>query len=221
MGLINKLFGRDKSARNSVPASGFEDSDSTTDSEGPKSAPRRELVQVVLRDTMRKHGIPSDWIDCRILSVVSKRSTPGMHVQLLVRKGDETLLTYVHAFQASFLTEIERFDSNASDWMLSLCWQFEGNGVTQKDMPNPALWTSSRPSAPGALGGVAAPADATGILGEDSQSDDDELSQDLAALFAIRDAALTGTAPLEDEGHADFEATRPGEDPPPSVRKKR
>ena len=85
---------------------------------------RRELVQVVLRDTMRKHGIPSDWIDCRILSVQTRQLKAGMHVQFVVRQGDEQLLNYVHAFQDSFWEEILKFEPQAREWLFSVAWQF-------------------------------------------------------------------------------------------------
>ena len=74
MQLIKKIFGKGPGPEPG-PASEsaqFHESEPTTGSgSGSRNATHRELVQVVLRDSMRRHGIPSAWIDCRILSVVS------------------------------------------------------------------------------------------------------------------------------------------------------
>ena len=213
MGLIKKLFGRDNATQPGAPVSSqFHESETTTE-QGSKNAPRREMVHVVLRDTMRKHGVPSDWIECRILSVMSRSAMAGMHVHLVVRKGDATLLTYVHAFQTSFRSEIERFDPHAPDWLLSVAWQFEGNDSALAAMPNPQDWTA------GDLSGADGK-DAAALVGQEQQ-DQEDVSEDLAALFAIRDAALSGVAPDATGGHVDFQPTQPGEGEEPAAPGKR
>jgi len=193
MGLLKKFFGGEKAAPASVlPSSQFHESEATTTEQGSKNAPRRELVQVVLRDTMRRHGIPSDWIDCRILSVVSRSSMSGMHVHLIVRQGHDRLLNYIPAFQGSFMSAIQKFEPRVQDWLFSLSWQFDGISEGKyPQMPDPHSWTAAGP-------------------GREARNDDAEpdaeVMEDLKALFAIRDAALK--VPPAD--HADFEPTRPG-----------
>lgn len=228
MGLLKRLFGNRDGARagNGLPPSSFDDSE-VTSGLSAKNAPRRELVQVVLRDTMRRHGIPSDWIECRILSVMSKRRGPGIHAQLVVRHGDDRLVTYVHAFQESFLQEIEKFDPKADEWIFSLSWQFEGKPLTSnRQMPPPSTWgkEGARPAAP-AQEAAARPAKApvAAPVPEPASAEDAELEQDLKALFAIRDAVLKDTGADED-GHPEFAPTQPGfteEDLPASGRKRR
>jgi hypothetical protein len=143
MGLMKRIFGAGDRAPATSRTSGFRDSIATTELGPSRNAPRRELVQVVLRDTMRKHGIPTDWIDCRILSVVTHQHKPGMHVQFVVRHGDEQLLPYLHAFQASFWQEIERFEPKVKQWLFSVGWEFHvepGRGFSP--MPNPSAWAA-------------------------------------------------------------------------------
>ena len=188
MGLLNKIFKRGDSQ-----STQFHESDSEP-GEGSKNAPRRELVHVVLRDTMRQHGIPTDWIDCAILSVVNATTTTGMHVHLIVRNGHDRLLTYIPAFQSSFMAAITKFEPRVSDWLLSLSWQFEGMANTRwEPMPDPKVW---------ARGGAAATAGA-------AASEEDDVEEDLKALYAIRDAAMKGDA-RPPPGHTDFQPTRPG-----------
>jgi hypothetical protein len=247
MQLIKKLFGRPPA---SVPGPGpetsqFHESETTTE-QGSRNAPRRELVQVVLRDTMRRHGIPSSWIDCRILSVVSRSSMSGMHVQLIVRDGVDRLLNYVPAFQGSFMDEIARFDPRVDDWLFSLAWQFQNFNGVNATMPDPGVWAGATvpaalaPSAPPVAAPPAAdnsrqkppvpprstpapmPAAATRPPRPPAtQAEDAEVMEDLQALFAIRDAAMRA-APGQEQ--PDFQPTQPGADEsaaPPEPGKRR
>ena len=242
MQLIKKLFGRPSGATSGPESAQFHESETSTEI-GSRNAPRRELVQVVLRDSMRRHGIPSAWIDCRILSVVSRNSKTGMHVQLIVRDGADRLLTYVPAFQGSFMQEISRFDPRVDEWLFSLSWQFHPlPSAGGSAMPNAALWTvPSQPVplpvaqvAPVAPPGVvasaqtAAPPMATpaplptsaGVVSVApsapvvDRAGDQEVLEDLQALYAIRDEAMRHGRPgrAGPAGEQDFEATRPGTD---------
>lgn len=188
MGLMKKIFGGGATTTGtaSVPAaaSQFQDSHTTVDQAKARNAPRRELVQVVLRDTMRKHGVPSDWIDCRILSVMTRQHKAGMHVQFLVRNGDEQLLHYVHAFQESFWEEILKFEPQAHEWLFSVAWQFYGKAVRGfAPMPDPGSW-AGEPGAPRPEVRDTQP----------HHEEAEDLASDLQALYAIRDAALAQPA---------------------------
>jgi hypothetical protein len=176
MGLLKKLFGGARAAGDTQPASSqFHESETTAQQAGSANAPRRELVQLVLRDTMRKHSIPSDWMDCRILSVVTRKRVSGMHVQFIVSKGQTRLMDFVHAFQESFWEEIEKFEPRARDWLFSLAWQFDGPAPRARRPKSEAgEW----------LDGDTQPPEETA----------DELRSDLQALYAIRDEALKQSA---------------------------
>jgi hypothetical protein len=249
MQLIKKLFGKPQTIGVGPESVQFHESDSGF---GPESrnAPRRELVQVVLRDVMRRHGIPSAWIDCRILSVINRNSRPGLHVQLIVRDGIDRLLTYVPAFQTGFMEEIVRFDPGVEDWLFSLSWQFYNLGKLGNGMPDSAAWAGTTTGAAAlatAPARVCKPTVAPGVVQRDVSASrqtaatapaphvpranpavtrtstpppamdpaaDDDLMDDLQALYAIRDAALGQgrPAPTGPSGEKDFESTHPGAD---------
>lgn len=183
MGLFKRLLGRGSSAsRVSGADEPFDDSDNDSQGSTREQAPRRELVQVVLRDTMRKHGIPSDWMDCRILSVSMNKRQVGMHVQFIVRQGEDRLMPFVHAFQDTFWQELEKFEANPRTWLLSVAWQFDGPGTTGQVAAAEGWEDDTQPPAE-----------------EDTQppqEDEQALASDLQALYAIRDAALSEPAPL-------------------------
>lgn len=238
MGWLKKILrnGEEGASRRGTPTSQFHESESTTeddDDDGEsRNAPRRELVQVILRDTMRKHGIPSDWIDCRILTTVSRSGRPGLHVNFVVRDAHERLLGYVFAFQDSFEKELARFEPRSRDWVLGIGWEFIEHNLGGITMPDPLSWTRQGADvqhAPLASMGSRKPvrpnddfpptADPAAL---EAAKTEEEIQDDLQALFAIRDAALAEAggrklqAPAKREG-PDFEPTQPFKDSGPKT----
>ena len=219
MGLIGKIFGGGKERDASGSTQFHESEPDSSDEEGSRNAPRRELVQVVLRDAMRKHGIPSDWIECRMLSSVNKVGRQGLHVNFVVKQAHDRLLAYVFAFQDSFERELQRYEPRARDWLLSIGWEFVGFNAAE--MPDPRTWAQSGPapltpmpafSGQRKSGAAFAPT-------EDPDSEppksDDDVQRDLQALFAIRDAALAdaaGKRGTPQPGQEDFQPTQPSPD---------
>jgi hypothetical protein len=198
MGLLNKIFRPDAKGDSVLPATRFQDSGDEEDSNEARTAVRRELVQVTLRETMRRHAIPSDWLEVRMLPVVRSKGGSGMHVQLVVKHGQGSLLTYIPSFQSSFMAEIEKFEQRAWDWLFSISWQFAGiTSTSSGEQPDSGEWQMGR----GVTTAPAAPGAKPSAL--DKAQIDDDVAQDLKALFAIRDAALQGEA-------TGFEPTRPG-----------
>jgi hypothetical protein len=206
MGLLNKIFkGPDKAGPDSVPPTGtrFEESDDHDDDALERETSRRELVKLVLRESMRRHAVPSDWIDCRMLPVVTSKRKTGVHVQLIVKQGQASLLGYIPAFQSSLMAEVEKYDPRAWDWLLSISWQFDGiTAMTGGQLPGAGGWAKP---------GAALAARSTSFASEqepelDLTAEEADVAEDLKALFAIRDAVLkTPQADVQ----ADFEETRP------------
>lgn len=211
MGLIGRLFGNGKEregAAGTASTQFHESEPDSSDQPGSRNAPRRELVQVILRDTMRKHGIPSDWIECRMLSTVNRQGRHGLHVNFVVKQAHERLLAYVFAFQDSFERELARFEPRARDWLLSIGWEFQG--YKPAEMPQPPAWTQSSPM-PLADPDFPATEDPRALDPVQEKSDED-VQRDLEALFAIRDAAMAAAKRPGADVPPDFAPTQPFED---------
>jgi hypothetical protein len=216
MGLIGRIFGgREREGGAGSATTQFHESESDSESEeGSRNAPRRELVQVILRDTMRKHGIPSDWIECRMLSTVNRVGRHGLHVNFVVKQAHDKLLAYVFAFQDSFERELARFEPRASDWLLSLGWEFRGFNAAE--MPDPKTWAQSAPAPLVEMPALRKepdfpPTEDPKNLESEPPKTDEDIQRDLEALFAIRDAALAETAAQRPPavGVRDFQPTQP------------
>jgi len=96
-------------------------------------------------------------------------------VQFLVRKADDQLLEYVHAFQESFREEIDKFDPQAAQWLFSLAWQFYGKATRGfSPMPDPSAWAEVGNTRPPDAGDTLTP-----------EMEEDDLTSDLQALQAV------------------------------------
>ena len=114
--------------------------------QGSRNDTRRELIRVVLRDALRRHGIPSEWLRGEILTVSSREQRTLMHLRLVMLHWDDRLLNCSYAFERSFMKELSQFEEEASQWLHSISWQIgPGSGCPVVDMPDPQSWTREVP----------------------------------------------------------------------------
>lgn len=124
--ILTTLFG----SRKGAPAKRAAQSQSSRDNpltieDGSENGTRRQLVQVLLRDVLRRSGIPAHWIECQMMLVSSRTRGPGMYVRLVIKHWDERLLNYAFAFQKELTSDIARFEPKAADWLHGISWQLD------------------------------------------------------------------------------------------------
>jgi hypothetical protein len=222
MGLLQRLFGwtAEPAARPSQsPASGPASQLVSVHSQQSKggaplsaNAARREMLRVVLRDTMNRHGVPAGWISAETLVASSRaRGQSGIHWRLSIKHWDARLPAHCVAFQNNLIKRVMTFDPMAADWLMGISWQFvlEDESACPA-MPHPGLWTADAhaprvaPEPTAVAGGVIAGpvriADAAAATPKEQSS----AKEDLELLFAVRDADLKKHAET-----AGYEATQP------------
>ena len=69
----------------------------------PHADIQRELVRVVLKDTVRRHGIPSEWLACEVNTVPQGPQGEELHIQLVVMQWHELLMRYARALELQLL----------------------------------------------------------------------------------------------------------------------
>lgn len=196
--------------------------------DGSDNATRRHLVQVLLRDAMRKYGIPPRWIDCQMLLVSSRSRGPGMYVRLVVRQWDDRLMKYAFAFQNALMVDITHFEPQAAQWLHGISWQLDvGDTCPDQTMPDKSYWAEPAPAArPSRSAPLATPLPATAPIAAAAAmhpgaampappeqptspaaaKPDAEAMKDLERLFRIRDQELGQQGEGDSAG---YEATQP------------
>ena len=164
---------------------------------------RRQLVQVVLRDCLRRHGIPARWIGCQMMVAESRSLGPGLYIRLVLRHWDERLLRYAFAVETQLRDAISQFEPQASTWLHGISWELDlHSSCPYPDMPEPASWVPPLPPVPGAPENPHA-------AGSAKADAEDEILQDLKDLermFAARDLTPDSS---NRSAIADFQETRP------------
>jgi hypothetical protein len=152
MSFLKRIFAGANSAGNpasqtashSVPASSM----NTKSPMSQENASRRELLRLVLRDTLNRTGIPTSWLGADLLAATSRGREPGIHVRLLVKHWDPRLMVHGIAFEDAYKKRVLTLDPQAERWLLGISWQFSlADDSACPAMPHPGVWTSSFPDA--------------------------------------------------------------------------
>ncbi len=103
---------------------------------------RKDLLRMVLRDTLQRSGIPQSWVGAELLTAVAQDGgRGGLHIRLLVRHWDPRLLTHGFALQQRFRKDVLALDGKADEWFLGASWQFDlPDGSVCPPMPSPSTW---------------------------------------------------------------------------------
>ena len=67
-------------------------------------------MRVVVKDTLRMHGIPIEWLGCETLIVRRSNKTDEVHIQVVMLKWNEKLLRYAPALEQQLRHELDRMD---------------------------------------------------------------------------------------------------------------
>ena len=107
---------------------------------------RRELIRVVLKDTLRLHGVPFGLLGCEVIIIARARGEDELHIQLVLMKWNEQLLRYASALQQQLLLGLDRFDPSVDHSSYIFSWRFSPNcGCPLVLMPDPKSWHQNAP----------------------------------------------------------------------------
>lgn len=182
--------GNAKASRSGSTSTQYAHSHSSTSSQSQHSI-RKDLLKVVLRETLIRNGIPASWIGADLLRTTSPRKEPGIHVRLLVRHWDARLLECGVAFEQDFFKRLQAMDPTSGNWLMGISWQYAMEDVSRcPEMPHPGVWTA----APAAAQAQPAPAAAAQAAAGDViagpvviPQPQDDVRADLERLLALRD----------------------------------
>lgn len=152
-----------------------------------RTTTRRELLRMLTRDTLRFAGIPETWIETQVLLEPGSAGRTLMHLRLVLKHWHPEFPQYLVAFQRRLMGEIERYEPDAREWVASITWQLAmEEQCPYLELPDASTWSEQ---AEGASAAAAAPVVAADI-DLDLDGEQDAVEQDLAKLFAVRDAHM-------------------------------
>ncbi len=204
MSFLQRLFGR--TASEASPSQRPYASTQFAASQGSRNpatsvlGAHRDVLRVVLRETLNHNGIPAAWLSAETLIVTVPDREPGIHLRLLVTHWDPRLLSHSMAFQQNYEKRLQALDPSAASWLKGISWQYAlPADAAFPRMPHPGSWTATAPEPVDTEPRVAAVAP----LAPDARAD-------LEKLFAIRDADMRRhSAAADDDDDPHFAATVP------------
>src|SRR4051812_229204 len=152
MGMLKRLLGGKSAgsapARHSrnPPTTQFAPSQMSQQA-GSVHSVRKDLLKLVLRETLTRNGIPGTWMAVDLLRTTNSKKEQGVHVRFLVRQWVPRLLEYGPALEQEFVQRLVLLDPAARNWLMGFSWQFALEDTTPcPAMPHPASWTATRDS---------------------------------------------------------------------------
>lgn len=105
---------------------------------------KRELIRVVLKDTLRVNGIPFGCLASEVIIITRPPAQDELHIQLVVMQWNEPLLRYASALQQQLLIGLDRIDPSDDHSKCSVSWRFSPDcGCPFTQMPDPSFWLKS------------------------------------------------------------------------------
>ena len=102
---------------------------------------RRELIRVVLKDTLRLHGVPFHWLACEVIIIPRAPGEEELQIQLVVLKWHDQLLRHALALQQQLLLGLDRFDPSVDHSKYMVSWRISPDcGCPEAWMPDPKIW---------------------------------------------------------------------------------
>jgi hypothetical protein len=202
MGMFDMLLGRKPATaakpRHSRPAPSTQFAESQhTQAGGNSQSVRKDLLKVVLRETLTRNGIPPTWVSADMLRTTSpSRREPGLHVRFQVRHWDPRLVQHAVAFERDFTERLQLLDPLSGNWLMGFSWQFAMEDKAGcPGLPHPSTWTAPPPpSEPAPLTGPGEPSSYGDVIAGPTALEQsrplDDVRADLERLLALRDEDL-------------------------------
>lgn len=108
---------------------------------------RRDLLRMALRDVTTQCGIPSVWLEIRVLAASSStRKQQGVQARIVVKHWQPLLMAHAPGLERRIIQRLMALDPLADQWLLGLCWQLEvPDEVSMLPLPTAVEWTTNRP----------------------------------------------------------------------------
>ena len=174
-----KHVGAPNDAIDSRPAPAPAPSTTGPHSTRPHTDIQRELIRVVLKDTLRRNGIPFEWLSCEVVTITHGPNSEELHIQLMLMQWHELFLRYAPALEQQLLRGLDRFDPAVDHSKYTISWRFSPEcGCPFRVMPPAVVWSHS----------------------EQPESAEDEQPSVLDRRHAKRDATALRHRPDDDSG---------------------
>ena len=101
---------------------------------------KRELLRVVLAKTLKRNGVPPQWIGGEINAMNLPTGEPMIEVRLSVQVDEPRFLGYLASFQADFERRLLAIAPDASQWLSGIVWSLTPDSTFEVSLPTADYW---------------------------------------------------------------------------------
>lgn len=115
------------------------------------TATRAQLVRMAHRDTLRRHGIPENWVAIEAIAARDSRGSLGVHARLVVKNVDSSLLTHLPQVLQLIRVRLGKLDHSSEAWLCGSSVRFElPVSHAFEPLPPAGFWEEARRRTAGA-----------------------------------------------------------------------
>jgi hypothetical protein len=108
---------------------------------------QEEVIGVVLKDLLRMHGVPANWLTFEINYLARGPGLAEVQIQLLIMRWSEQLLRYAAALQDQLLTGLDQFEPHVDHSHYVVVWRFSKDcDLPFSTIPVNVKWHVSTPA---------------------------------------------------------------------------
>ncbi|MDF2466812.1 MAG: hypothetical protein K0Q43_5047 [Ramlibacter sp.] len=101
---------------------------------------KRDLLRVVLSTTLKKNGVPPQWIAGEINAMSLPTGELRIEVRLSVQVDEPRLLAFLTSFQADFERRLLGIAPDAKHWVSGIVWSLTPDPIFEVALPTPDYW---------------------------------------------------------------------------------
>ncbi len=101
---------------------------------------KRELMGLVLARTLKRNGVPPQWIGGEVNPMYLPDGGLRIELRLSVQIDEPRLLTYLTSLQADFERRLLDIAPDARQWVAGIVWTLSPDPIYEAAMPTPEYW---------------------------------------------------------------------------------
>lgn len=101
---------------------------------------KRALLRVVLANTLKRNGVPAQWVGGEINPMNLPTGELRIEIRLSVQVDEPRFLTYLSSFQADFERRLLAIAPDAKQWVCGFAWTLTPDPTFESAMPSADYW---------------------------------------------------------------------------------
>jgi hypothetical protein len=101
---------------------------------------KRELLRVVLAKTLKRNGVPPQWVGAEINAMNLPSGELRIELRLSLQVDEPRFTTYLSTFQSELEHRLLAIAPDARQWVSGIVWTLTTDAAFERALPTPEYW---------------------------------------------------------------------------------